>query len=215
MDKDITSLPNLILSKEVRAMLTSLDSKYSKMSDLSKIFSALFEEGRISERELKFYETKFLCLKLSSQIERKFKNTTFAIYLYEDKEKASWNFSTASLPPEVNKYTNGRRFDFTTKMTSLIKNEHVNYIVVPNLEKEHDLFVEEYEQNLLKYGYLSLFVGVLRQNGSTIGFTTILFNELKNFTLDEIELFQQFNGLVEISLHDVNSQFIQMVKGQF
>ncbi len=83
MDKDIISLPNLILSKEVRTMLASLDSKYSKMNDLSKIFSTLFEEGRISEQELKFYKTKFLCLKLSSQIERKFNNTAFAIYIYE------------------------------------------------------------------------------------------------------------------------------------
>ncbi len=99
-------------------------------------------------------------------------------------------------------------------MTSLINNEYVNYIEVTNHEKEHHLFVAEYKQNLLKYGYLSLFVGVLRQNGSTIGFTTILFNELKTFTQDEIEIFQQFNGFVEISLQDVNSQFIQIVKKQ-
>lgn len=214
MDKDITSLPNLIVSKEVRAMLTSLDSKYSHMSDLSKIFSALYEEGRISEIEFKFYQTKFSCLKFSSQIERKFKNTTYAIYLFDDKENVCWNFSTASLPKEINKFTNGSSFEFTSKLTTLLKNEKVNYIEVSYLEKEHEIFVAEHQRNLLKYGYLSLFIGVLKQNGSTLGFTTLLFKDLKKLTQEEINLFQKYNGLVEHSLHDVNNQFIQILKNQ-
>ncbi len=211
MEKNISSLPNLILNKELKAILASINPEFNQISDLSRIFTLLFREGKISEQEYKIYRTRYSFLRFTSQIEQKFQDVSYAIYLYDNSDHTCWNASTNSIAAELNTYTHGLRIELFKELRDIIKNKDVNYIVIPNIYNDNKILLAEHKHYLLKYGYLSAFVGILRQNGNMIGLTNLLFKEYKNFSQEEIVLFQKYNRFVEGSLIEINNQLNESI----
>ncbi|MET0787354.1 MAG: hypothetical protein ABWY25_11685, partial [Paenisporosarcina sp.] len=176
------------------------------------IFSLLYEEGWISEQEFKFYQTKFSFLHFSSQMEEKFNEVSYAIYLYDGSDSTLWNVSTASVAPEINKYTHGLTVSDTRTLKTFNHNKAIKYIHIPDIEHDNEILLAEHKENLLKYGYHSVFLGLLKKNESLIGLINILFNENKLLNKEEIELFQEYNCFVQSSLLELNDQFITILK---
>ncbi|ALC91258.1 hypothetical protein AM500_16760 [Bacillus sp. FJAT-18017] len=212
MEKITQSLQNYKLTKEVRNLIKNMEPYLRTKNDLSLLFKNLYLHELIGESEYIAFQTKFMLNDFTGIMERKFKDLSCGIYLYDEKDQKLWNGATSTINPAYNEYTNGLKVSNDIAEGDDLPLYIKNSIAIPNLDRGEDIISLNHKKDLIKSGYNAFCLVPLEHNGIRIGHTALLSKRVRDFTMKEITLVSEYNTLIEGKLAEIKNLLLTKLK---
>lgn len=212
MDKIIHSLKSFRYTKEISKILSRIEPTMKNTLDLSEIFKELYKNDMISEADFVAMETKMMLHRCTRLLEHHVKGIDCGIYLFDEKEQKLWNASISKVSQHYNDYSQGLSTVNDIQDGDDIPVYGKEIVAISNVEKGEDIVSLNHKTDLLKAGYKAVCCIPIQYNDKMVGHTVVFSENIREFTIHEINMFSKGNEMIEEQLARVKSHLLSVIK---
>lgn len=210
MERIITSLRTVKLTKDIRRALVTMERRDPKEANLSNHLLELYREEWIGAEQYIYMETRLLLNRFCLATERLFPDSdvTMGVYFFDAGTKRLWVGAGPNAPASYNEYANG--LSAIPDIVSDGTPEYTKTVLPVNDVDSCEHFVSlNHRRDLLKAGIRAFCSVPLVHDGRVIGHVNMYSARPKVWSPAESRLIESQAAGVERRLLDVKERFVR------